>query len=442
MVILDAPYASDMLLDWLEQSQHPVLANDFARALGSRQLNLVDDAEAAALVDAGQRVYTNSENALAWLVANASNDQLKHGIEVFKDKMEMRRALKELDESLFFMECTADELERIDYAELPDAVVLKPSVGFCSLGVYVVTSEAEWKAALADIEADAARWQAMYPESVVDAQRFIIEGYITGQEYAIDAFFDAEGNAQVLNVLKHDFASEDDTSDRMYTTGTAIYAEMAPVFTEWLNDVNRIVGVRDFPVHVEVRVSEGGHISPIEFNPMRFAGLGGTDVAQYAYGFMTYQAYLEDDLLDEDAYRANKGKVFTMSLLNPPEGTDGTEAFDYDAFTSNFDNVREMRRFDVSKVGNYGFLFVETTSDSPELDFLLHDDLRSFIADTEGERAAVEPDEGALNLTVVSGAVDLSDPQDIDDPMQGALMEAVLHNAGSVTLPQLDDRVS
>ena len=64
MVILDAPYASDMLLDWLEASQHPVLANGFARSLAGRTLDLVDDAEAAALVDAGQRVYTNSENAL------------------------------------------------------------------------------------------------------------------------------------------------------------------------------------------------------------------------------------------------------------------------------------------------------------------------------------------------------------------------------------------
>lgn len=38
-----------------------------------------------------------------------------------------------------------------------------------------------------------------------------------------------------------------------------------------------------------------------------------------------------------------------------------------------------MRRFDVRKVGCYGFLFVRTTADSPEPAFLLHDDLRSFV---------------------------------------------------------------
>ena len=71
MIILDAPYASRPLAQWLGQSQHPVLANDFSRALSAgaeTPLNLVDDAEAARRIDAGERVYTNSENALAWIL--------------------------------------------------------------------------------------------------------------------------------------------------------------------------------------------------------------------------------------------------------------------------------------------------------------------------------------------------------------------------------------
>ena len=47
MIIIDAPYASAPLLDYIEESQHPVLANDFSRSLAdARSLNLVDDAEA------------------------------------------------------------------------------------------------------------------------------------------------------------------------------------------------------------------------------------------------------------------------------------------------------------------------------------------------------------------------------------------------------------
>lgn len=44
MIILDEPYASVPLLDWMEASAHPVLANEFTEKLtaGGRALNLVD----------------------------------------------------------------------------------------------------------------------------------------------------------------------------------------------------------------------------------------------------------------------------------------------------------------------------------------------------------------------------------------------------------------
>ena len=162
--------------------------------------------------------------------------------------------------------------------------------------------------------------------------------------------------------------------------------EKAPAFEEWLSRVNVLVVARNFPVHVEVRVDEqgGGVIRPIEFNPLRFAGLGGTDVAQHAYGFRSYEAFLTDTLPDYDAAFAYAGDhVYTMSLLNPPEGVTGSEEFDYPAFSERFDRVLELREFDVPTFGCYGFLFVETDLDErgkAELDFLMHTDLREFLS--------------------------------------------------------------
>ena len=34
----------------------------------------------------------------------------------------------------------------------------------------------------------------MYPKEVLDTSTFILEGYIEGEEYAIDCYFDNEGN--------------------------------------------------------------------------------------------------------------------------------------------------------------------------------------------------------------------------------------------------------
>ena len=45
-----------------------------------------------------------------------------------------------------------------------------------------------------------------------------------------------------------------------------------------------------------------------------------------------------------------------------------------------FSHVLEMRPFDVRRVGNYGFLFLETDAESAdELDFLMHSDLKEFL---------------------------------------------------------------
>lgn len=392
MVILDEPYASPQLLEWLEASQHPVLRNAFSRAAAlrsGRALHLVDATETTACLDAGERVYTNSENTLAWICAHAANGSLTHAIATFKDKVAMRKLLASMDEGFFFRACSADELGKVDFAELEPQMpfVVKPVRGFCSMGVHVVRSRADWDAALADFAANAATWASMYPDAVVAGGDFILEQYITGQEYALDAFFDETGAAHVLNVLRHDFAGPEDTSDRMYTTSAAIVCEHAPAFEAWLTRVNNLVGARNFPVHVEVRVDEsrGGTIRPIEFNPLRFAGLGGTDVAQHAYGFRTYEAFLEGKLPDWGAAFAHAGShVCTMSLLNPPEGVSGSEVFDYQAFSMRFAHVLELRQFDVPTFGCYGFLFVETDGGpqgAAELDFLMHTNLREFLSD-------------------------------------------------------------
>lgn len=382
MILLDELYASEPLVEWMEQSQHPVLKNPFTQNLSEAyKLNLVDSQEAIERLSAGERVYSNSENILDWILTHVDNDLLCGAIRIFKDKGEMRRRLAPLSPSFFFATYTRDELAEVDFASLPTPLVLKPEVGFCSMGVYVVHDEAEWNAALVDLDREKDRWNAMYPESVIDASTYIVESYIQGTEFALDAYYDEDGHACILNVLRHDFASEEDTSDRLYVTSVDIINQWRDRFTQWLDDVNNLVGARNFPCHVELRVLPSGDIIPIEFNPLRFAGLGGTDVAYYGFGYRTYQAFLEDAQPDFAALATgHAGAIYSMSLLNPPADITGEESFNYEAFLDHFSDVLCMRRFDVNRVGNYGFLFLKTTKDTAdELEYLLTNDLREFL---------------------------------------------------------------
>ena len=49
-------------------------------------------------------------------------------------------------------------------------------------------------------------------------------------------------------------------------------------------------------------------------------------------------------------------------------------------FLGRFSHVLDMRPFDLNRVGNYGFLFLETDADTAdELTFLQHSDLEEFL---------------------------------------------------------------
>lgn len=90
------------------------------------------------------------------------------------------------------------------------------------MGVYVIEEPEDWAAAVADIARREDGWHERYPESVVGSSEYLIEGYLAGTEYALDAYFDEGGTPHILNILRHDFAGPEDTSDRMYLTDGAI----------------------------------------------------------------------------------------------------------------------------------------------------------------------------------------------------------------------------
>ena len=423
MIILEGPYLSDLMIDWLVESQHPVLANEFASSQKA-PLNLVGETEAAERINAGERLYTNSENSLAWVLANTDNENLHRAISFCKDKAAMRELLAPLAPDVFFARYDYDQLAAVDVDTLPLPVVLKPSVGFCSLGVFVIESATDWRHALDVIRTQAESWAKLFPDAVVDLGYYLVESYISGTEYALDAYFDDQGKAQVLAIFRHDFASAEDTSDRLYYECDEVVDEMLEPMTAWLNQVNELMGVRNFPFHVEVRVSKPAHggattaddvtdeatpqdatvtedtpkadtlehdkagdtmlIVPIEFNPLRFAGLCFTDVSWYAWGLLTYQAFLENTPVDLPSLaQAHTGDVFTMALLKPDEEAEAHPSgdFDYDAFCSHFTHVLDMRRFDLATSGIYGCLFLKTdASTTNELDFLLHANLSDFCS--------------------------------------------------------------
>lgn len=381
MIILEKPFISEELKDYLEKSQVAVLRNTTALEIArTRRLNLVGDAEARERLAAGERFYTTSENALDWIYANARNGSiLTKTIDTMKNKAAMRRLLKSVYPDFFFEEIDAEKLSDINFSALPCPVVLKPSVGFFSVGVYTIRDENDWRLALEDIQKTSETWKNLYPESVLGNGKFVIEKYIHGEEYAVDVYFDDDGTAVILNILKHDFSSESDVSDRLYYTSKEIITEKLEPLTAFFNLVNRELGIRNFPAHVELRIDGNGNVCPIEFNPMRFAGCCCTDVGFFAYGILTYDYFLNNRKPDWSKLLEGKdGKIYTMCVLNKPMPCPPIRDFDYDALCARFERVCCLRKIDYRENSVFGFLFTETKNPE-EREFIVHSDLTEFI---------------------------------------------------------------
>lgn len=384
MLILEEPYISRELAEFAARSGEAVLDNASAREAEKNfnvSFNLLDDAAFAERCSRGERLYTNSENALDWLYTKSGNPELIAQVEKLKDKASMRRALAPLYPDYAFRELTLEEVLALDANDLVLPCVLKPSVGFCSLGVYCIENEGQWQHAKDDIAANVADWCRQYPAAVLGDNKWIVESLIQGTEYAVDVYFDDKGKAVVCNILRHDFASAQDVSDRLYYTGADIIRDMLAPLEDWFNTVNNYLGLRNFPTHVELRCDNTGRITPIEFNPLRFAGLSCTDISLFAWGFATYECFLDNKRPDwESILRGRDDRVYTLMVLNKPENCPPVTSFDYDGLCRLFRKVICLRKGFYDKYSHFGILFTETLrSDWKELTDFATNDLTDFI---------------------------------------------------------------
>lgn len=388
MIFLDKPYVSDFLLQTIEDNQLPVVRTDYAEVVTEgRDIKLIEKAAVIeqAKLDKGTSFLMTSENSIGWVAENISFLRLSETIDLFKDKAKFRELTAGLHPDIFYTTVKIADLDALDVSDLSFPFVIKPSVGFFSMGVHIVTNTSEWHEAKAKIYAEVAQTKNLYPLQVFDSQTFIIEQIILGEEFAFDAYFDEQGKPVILSIFKHLFSSDDDVSDRVYITSKEIIEENIKLFTAYLESIGKLCDLKNFPVHVEVRCDGQGVIRPIEVNPMRFGGWCSTaDMTAYAYGLNPYLAFLNRERPDWTALLQGKSGIsYAIIVLDNSTGVDSQniKSFDYDAVVGKFKTVLNLRRVDYREYPVFGFLFTETRrEDFSELEDILTSSLREYIA--------------------------------------------------------------
>lgn len=383
MFIIDEPYISAFLIETIQKNHFRIVDTQNARKLiGEVPLKWVGEREAVSLASNKHRIYTNSENALSWVGQNLPEQQVSQQIRLFKDKFAFREEIRELFPDFFFKTVKLEEIPSLSLEDLPLPFVIKPQIGFFSIGVFIIKEASDWELAKKELQPE--KLKNIFPPSVLNTSTFIIEEFIEGEEYAIDFYFNDQSEAVVLNILHHLFSSGTDTRDRVYTTSREIIASHKDRVEAFLSLIGKKLDLKNFPAHVEVRIDSQGKIVPIEVNPLRFGGWCTTaDLLGVALGFNSYEYFFQNQKPDWESIFADKAdKQYSIIVLDNSSGIDLTEIerFDYEKLAQDLENPVLIRRLDINQYPVFGFVFAESSTDNTEeLLRMLNSDFREYI---------------------------------------------------------------
>jgi hypothetical protein len=385
MILIDQPYISDFLKNTIKENNFEIVATKEAKMLiTDDSLNWISEKDAKNSLSRSKNplVYTNSENALKWIFDHLKSTNLPNQISFFKDKFKFRELVKDIFPNFIFRKVKLEEIQQLDINDLKLPFVIKPSLGFFSIGVHIINTKLDWKQAQKELNYD--NLKSIYPKEVMDSSIFIIEEYIQGEEFAIDAYFNDSGEVVILNILHHKFSSNTDVSDRVYLTSQRIIRKYKEPLEAFLRLIGAKANLKNFPLHLEVRIDKKGVIKPIEINPQRFGGWCTTaDLTWHAYGINSYQYFMLNKKPNwEEIFKNNEDKIYSIIILDNNSGFKPSEIadFDFEILRKDFENVLEIRALDIKKHPVFGFVFTETSpKNKRELDEILNSNLQKYI---------------------------------------------------------------
>ena len=386
MFLIDGPYVSEFLKDTIYRSGIAVVRTAAAESfLDDQRTRFLSEPEALRLLqaDPGTLIYTNSENALDWLYQQCPTWERVQTIQLVKDKILFREKLKRLHPEYQFSGHDLNQLHQLRSAELTFPLILKPAVGFFSLGVQRIENAAQWRQAMDKLDLTIAASENLYPRAVLDNSRFVLEQVIPGNEFAVDCYFDHEGQAVVLNIMQHLFASASHMNDRIYYTSGEVVREFLPQISAYLEQLGTIFKFTNFPAHIELRIA-ASQVQAIEVNPLRFGGWCSTaDLAYHAWKMNLYELVHQGLRPDWEQLIRQQGKqLHALLVLDNSTDIPGARisAFDYEALLAKLSEPLELRPTDYRKFPVFGFLMCRVADGSlQELEELLHSDLREFL---------------------------------------------------------------
>ncbi|MBN1115026.1 MAG: ATP-grasp domain-containing protein [Oligoflexia bacterium] len=381
MILLGRPYVSKILSGFIESGKVPFLVCDDIELTDITKTGLTEKSLKKPLPT---RIYVNSENTLSHVYNIFKDTALLEKVASLKDKYEFRRKLKNSYPGFCFNKIKRQDLnpEYIANNEFNYPLVLKPVCGFFGMGVYIIRDKQDFVNVIKNISDETEELAGIYPEHVLSTGEFVVEDYIDGEEFAVDAFFNPEGKPVIINILNHPRLNSDDSGHRLYYTSPENISGLYNTVMNKLGEMSNTFNLCEIAGHIEFRITGDNRIYPVEFNPLRFAGWCATDIAYYAYGINPYNCYFNNIEPDWDKIlnSKHKYKFYCINVADFPVKIQRSriKSVDYARFESLFSEIFEIRKVDYNQYQLFA-IALTATNDNKEIANVLNVDFSTYL---------------------------------------------------------------
>jgi hypothetical protein len=244
------------------------------------------------MIKTGDKVYAPTESALEIILERTEDTTFTNAVNLLKDKHKFRELMSNMYPDFFFAKTTIDELEKIEL-DRDKKYIIKPTKGFFGTAVKELNKDTEISEIAKEIRKELEENSRYFSESILSKNELIIEQFVEGEEYAVDMYFNENGQPEILNIYHHPLPERNEYFHVLYYTNKDIFDRLYDRLNAIFIELNYHLKINNFPIHAEFKL-ENDKLIPIEMNPLRFGGFGLADLAYHAFGFNPFNAFFSN----------------------------------------------------------------------------------------------------------------------------------------------------
>ncbi len=309
------------------------------------------------------KVCITSEAVMDAVLQRLDDEDRRNAITIFKDKHAFRELLRGMYPELHFEQIASRDLYTLNL-DPQRKYVIKPVKGCFGSGVRLIDGDADLIALGEDIYSELQRNAAIFSDSVLSIDQLIVEDYIEGEEYAVDMFYDSEGQPVITNIYHHPIPNNPAYLHMLYYSSQAVFERLFDPAMRFFEALNQQLNVRRLPIHCEFRMMQE-RLIPIEFNSLRFGGMGLANLSYYAVGVNAYDCFVTETRPDwREIWQGRPDTAFGFFIAyNGTQVDTAVQQPDWARFRTLFSKILLEVPFDYQNQLAFGILYIEEPVD-------------------------------------------------------------------------------